>query len=239
MAPDSHSPDKPRQPFRFWTVLGALLVVLSGLGVAGYLLYPRTPTYVASFDLSKGAHIKLRSENYIDWTVKRVQCWAYFQGEKLMEGEARDFVVKAQRESELLLPVSLFLSPAAVEHCANSTHIPVKLHIDIDLALISWTGKRIRIAKDVSIACPAEARSLATTPNLLRKVRRHLPPDLSGLLEDAPEGPALLEAALKNPKLAQLAKEHPDILAQIRRDPKLIEKYRNHPKIAEFLRSLR
>ena len=239
MAPDSHSPDKPRQPFRFWTVLGALLVCLSGLGVAGYLLYPRTPTYVASFDLSKGAHIKLRSENYIDWTVNRVQCWAYFKGEKLMEGEARGFVVKAQSESELLLPVSLFLSPSAIAHCSKSTHIPVKLHIDIDLALISWTGKRIRIAKNVSIACPAEARSLAKTPTLLRKIRRHLPPDLRDLLQGAEEDPKLLDAALRNPKLIELAKEHPDILEKIHKDPKLIEKYKNHPKIAEFLQTLR
>lgn len=153
-----------------------IALILCGLGIAAFFLYPRIPevTFV-SFDVAKGATLKIKSENYIDVTVNSVKGNITHANEQVGTFNKGSFVVAARDTTLVTIPVSITITGQAVKTCSQSSSIKGHVDLLIDLKLISWTGKKIKHALDINIPCPKldksdlEAR-IRANPGLLAEM---------------------------------------------------------------------
>lgn len=146
-------------------IFGVFLLLLSVLGAAIYFLFPRIPRVnVVSADAVKGVTLEISSENYIDYTVNSIKGHGIYQGEVLVTIDKGVFVIKAREKTIVHIPIHISspLPRSAVEKCLMDSDVPVHVKCEIDLKIISWTGKKIPINMDVPVPCPeASKRALS------------------------------------------------------------------------------
>lgn len=178
-------------------LLGA--AVLAGLGLAGFLLYPRVPEVRLLGVSRRGATISVRSANYVDYTVRRVRAEYEALGATQATLQRDDFVIRRRSTTTLTIPVTGFSpSAAALQHCLLHDALPGSLRIALDLAVLRWTGKTIRTSRPQSLPC-GELRAQHVPPAgtaALRRVQRAAQ-DLT---------PAQLEAYRNDPRAKELLK---------------------------------
>lgn len=151
----STTPSDSKKSFWKLAVLISLTVIMiASLAVTIFMFWPRpVDVRIRSFD-TRGATIAIRSENLVDYTVKSLIVSIEYEHEKIGELRKDGFVVASRAETIVTLPISsVSLSRGALKGCAEGKQISVQLNIEVDLLLISWTGKKIRNRRTVDIPC--------------------------------------------------------------------------------------
>lgn len=148
-----------------WLILGIIFVFLAGLAAAVFFLFPRIPQIdLVSSDLVNGVTIKITSQNYIDYTVNSIIGKGTHQGETVATINKERFLIKARDSTLVTIPIRIAtpLPKSALMTCVSDPSVPIKIHLDIDLKLISWTGKKIPVDMSIDVPCPEETKRLPT-----------------------------------------------------------------------------
>lgn len=138
-------------------ILGTFLFFLAVLGATVFILFPRIPRVdVVSADVVNGITMKITSKSYVDYTVNSIKGQGTFHGDVLAIIDKGNFVIKAGDETTVQIPVHISkpIPKSALEKCLSDSSVPIEVMVEIDIKLISWTGKKIRIERTMMAPCP-------------------------------------------------------------------------------------
>jgi hypothetical protein len=161
-------------------IIGIFLLFLSVLGATVFFLFPRIPRVdVVSADVVTGITLKITSASYVNYTVKSIKGQGTFQGDTLATIDKGSFVIKAGDETTVQIPVHVSkpFPKSAFEKCLSDSAVPIEVMCEIDLKIISWTGKKISIKRAMMAPCPEatqRARAMLQEKGLtLDEVRKY------------------------------------------------------------------
>lgn len=157
----------------FWSrnakiiVISLVLLSTASLLAVGVILYWPRPidVQIRSVD-TNGAAIAIRSENLVDYTVNSLLVNIDYGGESIGQLRKDNFVVRSRAETVIKVPItSLSITKALITNCLDSKDLPVQIHVEVDLRIISWTGYRIRNSRTIVVPCAGLVRSVIPKGN--------------------------------------------------------------------------
>lgn len=143
------------KPWRVLLWLILILLTLTLIGLATFLLYPRIPTVqLASFDIKKGAEVNIKSDNYISYHVNSLDGMVLYDNETVGSFHLKNFIVKARSTTNLAFPITITITKGLIQACIGAVQISAIVQLEVDLKLTSWTGKKFHRDITVTIPCP-------------------------------------------------------------------------------------
>jgi hypothetical protein len=152
------------------------LVILLGLGLTGFFLWPRVPT-VTFLGIRQTQPVGLRgntisgvwnvsvavdSQNYIDWHFNSINAKLYdsVADKQIGNGSLSDYDLPKRTNTTVSLPVTLDYTTSGagdavaqhVSKCATGGSIDIRYNIEFDLKGLGWIYKP-KVDQTTSVAC--------------------------------------------------------------------------------------